>query len=84
MSPYGALDMAGNVWDWVNDWYDEGYYETSPGSNPTGPESGPLRALRGGGWSFTWHFVRVANRHGNAPRDSGVALKRQRRTDAAE
>ena len=49
-SPYGALDMAGNVWDWCSDWYDANYYATSPSSNPTGPASGQLRVLRGGSW----------------------------------
>jgi formylglycine-generating enzyme required for sulfatase activity len=49
-SPYGALDMAGNVWEWVFDWYDENYYEVSPYRNPTGPDSGSVRVLRGGSW----------------------------------
>ena len=47
-SPYGALDMAGNVWQWVNDWYDPVYYANSPASNPHGPTSGTERVLRGG------------------------------------
>jgi sulfatase modifying factor 1 len=37
-SPYGAMDMAGNMWNWVSDRYDENYYQSSPNRNPTGPE----------------------------------------------
>ena len=48
-SPYGALDMAGNVWEWLNDWYNGSYYSSSPGSNPPGPATGSYRVLRGGG-----------------------------------
>jgi len=50
-SPYGALDMAGNVWEWVNDWYSETYYRVSPTSNPVGPSAGNSRVLRGGSWN---------------------------------
>jgi formylglycine-generating enzyme required for sulfatase activity len=49
-SPYGALDMAGNVWEWVYDWYKANYYTSSPSNNPTGPSSGTYRVIRGGGW----------------------------------
>jgi formylglycine-generating enzyme required for sulfatase activity len=49
-SQYGLSDMAGNVWEWVQDWFDESYYAGSPNSNPAGPPSGQFRVLRGGGY----------------------------------
>jgi serine/threonine-protein kinase len=62
VSPFGALDMAGNVWEWVSDFYDETYYAASPPSNPLGPDSGDTRALRGGSWNNFVDGVRSANR----------------------
>ena len=50
-SIYGAYDMAGNVLEWVADWYSETYYQTSPSANPLGPDSGQYRVLRGGSFS---------------------------------
>ena len=61
-SPYGALDMAGNVWEWVADWYDSDYYATSPVEYPPGPASGNIRVLRGGAWGAEARAVRAANR----------------------
>jgi len=62
-SPYGALDMAGNVKEWCEDWYDEGYYNNAPSRNPTGPAKGDKRVVRGGSWvSLSTHWFRTNDR----------------------
>lgn len=71
-SPYGAYDMAGNVWEWVADWYDSEYYAISPASNPVGPDSGINRVLRGGSWLNSGIFVRSADRNGDSTGSSNV------------
>jgi formylglycine-generating enzyme required for sulfatase activity len=62
ISTYGALDMSGNVWEWVADWYDENYYVYSPLENPQGPESGERKVLRGGSWTTYLAFSRTSAR----------------------
>jgi formylglycine-generating enzyme required for sulfatase activity len=66
-SPYGALNMAGNVKEWVADWYDPGYYSQSPARNPSGPDSGEERVTRGGSWYDTPAPVRSVFRGGFYP-----------------
>jgi formylglycine-generating enzyme required for sulfatase activity len=69
MSPYGAYDMAGNVWEWVNDYYQGDYYTVmgDNASNPKGPVSGTSRVLRGGSWYDIDNYVRSAIRLGSGP-----------------
>ena len=68
-SVYGAWDMAGNVWEWVADWYSDSYYSVSQVLNPTGPEQGDFRALRGGSWNSSLDFVRTTARFRRLPDD---------------
>lgn len=66
---YGIYDMAGNVWEWVADWYSDRYDENSPDENPLGPDSGQYRVLRGGAWNQDAYLLRTSARLGSEPLD---------------
>ena len=66
-SPYGIYDMAGNAWEWVNDWYDHDYYKKSPTKNPQGPKTGKSKVVRGGNWLYIQEFLRSSFRFNAEP-----------------
>jgi formylglycine-generating enzyme required for sulfatase activity len=77
LNAFGLCDMAGDVWQWTNDWYDATYYSSSPSVDPQGPTSGTLYVLRGGCWTFDAWFERSSNRYYGSPplKDSNVGFR---------
>jgi formylglycine-generating enzyme required for sulfatase activity len=61
-SPFGVLDMSGNVWEWVGDWYGSEYYDESPAANPLGPDTGAERVRRGGAYTSEAFYQRSSFR----------------------
>lgn len=76
-SPYGVMDGAGNVMEWVGDWYSESYYKNSPDQNPLSPEYGTYRVLRGGGYTTTGADIRITSRSKMVPdfRDETIGFR---------
>jgi len=72
-SPYGALNMGGNVREWVADWFDNKYYLSSPYENPTGPETGTERSLRGGAYDAVLDDITTFRRFKHEPDSAGLS-----------
>jgi formylglycine-generating enzyme len=77
VSPYGVYDLAGNVREWVADWYQWDYYPITPAQNPTGPATGVTRVLRGGSWNDVAVYVRTTVRKNYLPEsyDSNLGFR---------
>jgi formylglycine-generating enzyme required for sulfatase activity len=75
----GAQDMGGNVAEWVADWYEQHYYARSPEANPTGPEVGEFKVVRGGGWEHEARYVRADtrsfSRYGQTGRHASIGFR---------
>jgi iron(II)-dependent oxidoreductase len=67
--------MAGNVDEWVSDWYGYEYYSVSPGRNPQGPAAGETHVVRGGNWDSIPDWVRCAWRDGREPEEYAFGFR---------
>jgi len=74
---WGLYDLAGNAWEWTNDWYDPGYYTVSGHKDPRGPTSGPGKVYRGGAWDSKPEYLPASYRK-SAPlttRDAKIGFR---------
>jgi len=86
-SPYGVMGMVGNVWEWVQDWWDDNYYKNAPADNPQGPFTGKYSVLRGGSWEERSLFnIRASVRVGNIPsgKDNDMGFRCVRQVSGGE
>ena len=72
-SPFGALNMVGNVREWLADWFDKSYYLSSPSNNPTGPETGIERSMRSGAYDAEANEIYTTSRYKHEPQSAGLS-----------
>ena len=82
-SQEGVQDLQGNVWEWVDDWYDPHSYEKGPVRNPKGPSQGTRKVIRGSGWESEAPLLRSAHRLSSDPRNRNHSLGFRCAMDAA-
>ena len=84
VSPFGIFDLAGNVYEWVSDWYQEDYFAVSPDSNPQGPATGQYRLMKGGGWNSSAKQVRITGKDVGEPQQYNSLLGFRCAADGAQ